>query len=1476
MPSENLVKIMLELEDKATEAAKKADDMIKKFGNSAQQSNQKASQSSQQLNNQMRSTNEKMLESARNVRKIGRDGQDSFKQLTSSQQDAAIKFNMLDKSAQNVLNHINEYGRSGMPGFAAAVENARNKFDSLNNVTNTFRGSLDYSRSKLQLLGTDTDTLKGKIQVVGSAIQTYLGTKWDGIKGKVTNLASHIKSSLTTALSTVKTKIQSLGDSFSGLGGVISSVFGGIGLAAMQQMTIGASINRERIQSLSYAMLGYGESFKSFSDGIWNQMDTMTNASLVSLDQLSQAASVVKMSTNASKEQMQNLLPVLNDIGQRAILMGKSGDEAMGLMQAAGKGLNGEFEMLRENFGITKEKLEDAGWSGSADDVDGYTNALKKCLSESGDINGMMDTTHGKITRLKKMWSVSARSLGDELKPAVDSALDSVLKFVDANNDGQIDEGGKKWMQYAVGAMSAASAFATIAPSITPVIQVLETMWNTASWVKDKLSNLSETIKSLREKWNTLKDAINNVKDKISNMGDSIQRLKDKFNSLKGSISTTKDKVVEFWSKLRENATDKLDLVKDKFNLVKDKIVLAKDKLVDFLGKVRAIAAEKISDLASKFKSLADGISLAGIKAKLYAAYQWLVNAATAVWNALLDANPVMIIVLAIMALIAVLIYLYNTNDTVKAAIDGLFAALSGVGEWIMDSLVPAFEWLWQTLQPIGEFLVGVFAPIWDIIVQVLTIVWTTITQITDAFNQFMTGQIDLPTLLLGIWGLLQQMWIQILVMIAQAVFNFAVQVLQGAIRAGTNMLNGVINYVSQLPGRVFNFLVQTTSRIIAAGVQWVASAKQKAMETVNGAVTNISQLPGKIYNEFAKIPGKIQEAAVQAIQAASQFGQMLIDAVLNAMGIHSPGIIQNSINDEFNNTVDKIKDTIRPAGEYAKQLGEEIVDKFGNPQLDLKTEDLLPYTDLDADKFENVDLNFDTSQFEDFDFGSMIDVSSISGGLDESVGLTEETNTYIGESYAALATMMMGTLNQMVLQDQLSYGAIQANDIATFTAINTSLNLNLLAMSTNLRIQLNNMVNTHRMAMMSAYNTTRQQLSMMLNETERVTAQMRSAWAVMADSIIAAAARIKNEATAYFDQLSSTIGSFYRKLQNPSQWAGGGSTGSPSTTRSAGRDPGVMTRITRGVANSIKRDNQLPYTISAVKASQSGLINPLSFEYMNISPSSRVNVLDLLQRGACPNCFSGGWEDVAPPNVAYIKATARQWSMKGPAIQTGVGPVDTGMAFHVYDFENGAPNISWSAFVQIADALAAAIPYDYYYNSDKYGSWQSALAHGAWNCFDGASAMVALANACGFSGYVDCGLNWGSDGHCAAIINGYTFDTTARRQRGGWTAGPCAYSHPAPSAGGGVNIKLPGRSSPPKTSNPWEGLFNDSEKSSENVNLNLNHNLTVTVDGNTENIDTNALISELTASVTDKRLIDKIADALIKRDKRIARMRGA
>lgn len=1541
------------MEDQATSVAQKADQMIKKFGNSAQSSNNKASQAAQQTSQKMNDLTSNIEKVVDEYIEVGNKGKDSFNKLSQSQQQAVVQFHKLDDEAQTTLMAIRELGRGFGGNLTYETTALINRFNELTVETNTWKGSLDYAKNKLNMLGTSTDTLKGKLQVVGSAITTYVGTKWDTIKGKVSNVASHIKSTLTNALSTVKTKIQSLGDAFSGVGGIMSSVFGGIGLAAMEQMTIGASINRERIQTLSYAMLGYGESFQSFSDGIWKQMDTMTNASLVSLDQLSQAASVVKMSTNASKEQMQNLLPVLNDIGQRAILMGKSGDEAMGLMQAAGKGLNGEFEMLRENFGITKEKLEAAGWDGTAEDVDGYTRALQTCLSQSGDVNGMMDTTHGKITRLKKMWSVSARSLGDEFKPMVDQALDSVLKFVDANNDGQVDAGAKKWMEYAAGAMTAASAFATVAPSIAPALQVLQQVWNSASWVKDKLTNLGDTISGMREKWSNFKDNVQSAKDKLQELKDKLSTswnegkldtIKQKFQEIKDKILNAKDELGKFVGKLREIAADKIDLLKTKFSELKEHILSAKTRLIEFLTRMKEIVAEKIASLADRFRALADAISIAAIKEKLYAAYQWLVNAATAVWNALLAMNPIMLIVMAIIALIAVIYevgkafgWWSNVQEMLQAvweAIQNLWNAfinhpdvqaliqwLANGWNWLCESigwvinaileffgvatggdfdvigaivntlvlafniltlpiqtlisliqiLWPYFEQFYQnTLVPLGEFLLTVFTPIWDVIVQVLTIVWNTMIGIINIFEQFKTGQIDLPTLLLGIWGLLSQMWIQIMTVIANAILNFAGQVWNYAVSAGSNFLNGVINYISQLPGRVWDFLVQTTTQILNAGGQWINAAREKASEMVNAASTNVQQLPGKIYEEFCKVPDRIREAIPAAIEAAINFGKEIIQNILSAMGIHSPGIVQNKISEEINNTVGKIKDAIKPAGEYATQLGDEIVEKFGSPQLDLKTEDLLPYTDLDADKFENVDFS---GMAMDMDFSGM------ASGLDESVGLTDETNSLIAESYAQLALMMATSLNGMVLNDQLAYGQIQTNDIATFTAITNSLNLNLMLMSNNLRMQLNNMLATHRTAMVSATTTTKQQLDLMLNETMRVTSEMRSAWAVMADSIISAAARIRNEAAAYFDQLSSTIGTFYRKLQNPSQWAGGGSNGTPSTVRHTGRDPAVMHRLTRGVANTIRRDNQLPYTITATKAQQNRIIDPLTLEYMNKTSSSRLNVLDLLQSGICPNCVAGSWDGVVDPNVTHIKNTAREWQMRGPAIHTGVGDIDTGLSFKVSDFESGTPHISWGSFVRIATAIASAIPYDYYYNSDKYGSWQNAIAHGAWNCYDGASAMVALANACGYSGYVNCGLNWGSDGHCCAVINGYTFDTTALKQRGGWTAGPCNYSHPAPSAGG-INIKIPNRGgiSPRRNTNPLEGLFdndNNSNLTAEEVKLIIEHNVNVTVDGDTEYVDTDSLIKQLTDKITDKNIINKIADALIKRDKRIARMGG-
>ncbi|MBR0369484.1 MAG: hypothetical protein IJH63_02025 [Methanobrevibacter sp.] len=1576
MASENLIKIILAIEDKFSEQAKKADDMVKKFGDSATQSNNKAAQSADKINQKYISTSNSINRVADAVQKVGSNGVSSFKNMDDATQKAVVNFNRLDEQSQNVIRHLSNLSDANKRMFInthAYAQEAIAKFDALQNETRNWGNTFDYTRSKMQLMGTNVDSIKGKIQVVGSTVKTYMGNSWDAAKNKVTVFGNYIQSHLSNALTSVKNKIQSLGDAFGGLGGVLSSVFGGIGLTAMADMTIGASISRERIETLSVATLGYGKTLQQVEDdqkSLWNQMDALTNGSLVSLDQLSQAASVVAMTTHANESQMATLIPILDEIGQKAILMGKSGEEAIGLMQAAGKGLNGEFEMLRENFGINKEMLENAGWDGSAADIDGYTKALAECLKQSGDVSGMMETTHGKLTRLKKMWGLSARSLGDDFKPMVDAALNSVLKFVDANNDGKVDAGAKGWMKYAAGAITAASAFATLAPSISPVLQCLDMFWSKGKALLTFLGVLEAEEGAL-----TLSTLANTIATKANSIAQAARGVETV--ALSGEeialAATTAGLTTEEIAAAAAHSANGIAMEAEGIAAIGAAggtttltgalwgmfTALLSNPLTWVVVALVALAVAVYEvgkafgwwkDIPTMMQAVWAGIQRLwdafihhpDVQATIQVitdAWNWLcwamgqakkyvedffdvnINGEFDVVHAIIEGIGVawQVITMPIRTVISIIQFLIPVFQSVASAVQtaqSKFGAFGGflatmaspiIFVWELlrkivcillgcsPGIVPALRKTWEVFQevfnaiagfvsgiisPIVEairplidifveivtYLVEMFMPAWNLLSNILLVIWNAVSQLINIFQAFLSGQITLPQMLTMIWNLIMTAYMTILTMIINFVFQWAGQIVSAAINAASGFVNGIITYISGLPGRFFSYLAQTTSNIINAGSQWVNTARQKASEMVNSASTTVQQLPGKIYTEFTKVPDRIREAIPQAIAAALNFGKEIINGVLNAMGIHSPGIVQNSITDEFKNSVQKIKDAIKPAGEYARQVGAEIVDKFGEPKLSLDTDDLMPYYDLDENPLENVDL-------------ASMDLSSVSGGLDSAMGMTDDTNVMIGESYDALATMMMTTLQNMVLQDQLAYGQIQSNDLATFQNISTGLNLNLLSMSNNLRTQLNLMLLTHRTAMTSATNTTRQQLALMLNETMKVTSEMRSAWAVMADSIISAAARIKNEATAYFDQLSSTIGTFYRKLQNPSQWAGGDSTGSPSTIRRVGRDPAVMTRITRGVANSLRRDNQLPYTITAVKAMDNGLVSPVTLEYMDKTASDNLNLIDLIQRGACPNCFAGGWDAVADPNIAYIKQTAREWQMKGPAVHTGVGDIDTGLSFRVKDFEGGTPHISWESFVRIATAIASAIPYELYYNSDAHGSWQNAIAAGSWNCYDGASAMVALANTCGYGGYVDCGLNWGGFGHCAAIINGYTFDTTALRQRGGWTAGPCSYSHPAPSAGGPINVHIPGGRSAPRThSNPLEGLFdnNNSKGNVEEVKLTLEHKVDVTVDGNVENIDTDALIKELTESVTDKRLIDRIADALIKRDKRIARMGGA
>ena len=588
---------------------------------------------------------------------------------------------------------------------------------------------------------------------------------------------------------------------------------------------------------------------------------------------------------------------------------------------------------------------------------------------------------------------------------------------------------------------------------------------------------------------------------------------------------------------------------------------------------------------------------------------------------------------------------------------------------------------------------------------------------------------------------------------------GFANQLLQQGISAGSNFLNGVVSFISQLPSRVYSYISSTASSIISGASAWASNARSKASETVNAVISQVSQLPEKVYNEFVKIGERIRNAISGAVQAALQFGTDIKNAVLNTLGIHSPGIVQEKIATEFANIGGRIAESSVNVQNEASNFGQSIV------------------TGMDS-QMTNVQASADA-------LTNAMNMTQADVVLDQS---------FVGD-YQADANMIGGINQTMTSDTTLAFDTMGATVNGTINGITTNLQTSYMAMNTNQTTALTTMQNQNRTAYTNLQNQTSTSLNNMRNTTQNVTVQMIGAWNHMKDSIISSADQLKSQSTAHFNTLSSNIGSFYQKLQNPSMWGAGdykmsahhysphrGLRGANEVRRAFG----VPTSGTGGrrYAGSPPSLSRVPQTMK-LKDLKNLVGNSSVFNGLDMN--QEVNVIEFLKA----NNLALGWGDWYSNHFEHIKSTSGEWDMEGPSI---MHRIPTGQSFKVKEFYNSQPQISFASFQHMAEALFSAIPYEYYFNSDAHGSWVGALQAGSCNCYDGANALVALAATCGFSGHTQGGT-WNGIPHVYAVINGKKMDTTGWQQRRDWN-GVAAGSPPNMKVGGesktyNVNIDM-------------------------------------------------------------------------------------
>lgn len=988
MPSQHIIDIIIKAEDLASQQAEKVNAKFKGLGDTAKKANETASQSSEKAKTSLEKQGRQMEKVVDDYMKVGTEGEKSFNKLTKSQQEAVLKFHQLSEEAQVALISAREVGESlGTIGKGWAL----NQFKEVTYDTKTWAGSLDMAKAKMDLLGKNTNTLGGKIQTTGMAIQTYLGSKWDsvrskidGIKTKVTALGSTIKNGLSNAISNVSNRLQSLGQAFDGIGGLITQSLGVIGVNSIKEMTLEASISRDRIFNLSYALMGAGQSaeqFKSDANSLWNIMDAGTNNSLVGLDQLSQAMSVIKLSTGATTEQLKAIEPTILDIGQRAILMGKSGDEAIGLMEAAGKGLNGEFEMLKENLGISKDKLIDAGWTGAADDIDGYTQALSKCLSESGDVSDMMDTTYGKLTSLQKFWKLAGRSLGDDFLPYIDMALDKFMAFADADSDGALDKGAKELMKYAVGAGAVVSAFASLAPTITPMFATLRELQSllkgtavflgimegeenalTLATIRESaaqkisaatkwLANTATSAYALivgvltgeitlataaQTMWNAVMAAnpIGLVVVALAALAVAVYEVGKSFgwwSDVGTMIEAVQAGLQRLWNAFINNPNVQ-GFLQDLSNAWND-VCNALAPVIDWAGKVwNELFPPNASGEVDVVRMIIDAFGAVGdIMGKI-------VNGAKSAWSALNQFSGVAAVILGPAAIIygalrSIVCILLGCSPGIVPALQKVQEVFLSVWSWIssfiggiISNVVAGIQPILDILSDIGNFLLTSFQFAWQTIVSVFGIILGHVNLIITVFNQLLSGQISLSSALTMIWTTISSMFFSVLGTIIFNVTSFAQNLVQKGLTAGRGFVNGVISFVKTLPVKVKLYLMTVLNYILTLGSKWVSTAKTKAKAMVTGTINFIRNLPGRVFSILLQVASRIISAGSQWASNAKNAASRIVNGVKNNI-TSLPGIVAT----EFSQIGSRMMSAGSALYNKAANIGRGIVNSLKN-----------------------------------------------------------------------------------------------------------------------------------------------------------------------------------------------------------------------------------------------------------------------------------------------------------------------------------------------------------------------------------------------------------------------------------------------------------------------------------------------------------------------------------------------------------------
>ena len=188
-----------------------------------------------------------------------------------------------------------------------------------------------------------------------------------------------------------------------------------------------------------------------------------------------------------------------------------------------------------------------------------------------------------------------------------------------------------------------------------------------------------------------------------------------------GMLYNSQDALSSMWLGAEKGAMDYVLQLNDASNgLVGMGIVAGSVAGGPIIDTVSGLGQMATGMQAIKNLGMIQWLSQLGIMTKLSAAANWLLSGAQAVLNAIMAMNPIILVVIALIALAAALIWAYQNVDWFRAMVDNAWQSIVTFGQQLYSFISGALQGLVNAITAVGAWLVGrvraSFSAIWGII----------------------------------------------------------------------------------------------------------------------------------------------------------------------------------------------------------------------------------------------------------------------------------------------------------------------------------------------------------------------------------------------------------------------------------------------------------------------------------------------------------------------------------------------------------------------------------------------------------------------------------------------------------------------------------------------------------------------------------------------------------------------------------------